>query len=137
ALRVAASATDPGEEPDWLVVGMELTLSLPPDCEPGAFPDRTALDQEGCGGLDPIHILEAWSRHTLLWLNTIEDAEGRGDLHREWEGLAWNLRDTVSVACDGTRIEGAFLGVDENFGMLLKTGDATRLLPLSSLLEDV
>ena len=137
ALRVAAATDDPGEEPDWLVVGMELTLSLPPDCEPGAFPDRTALDQEGCGGLDPIHILEAWSRHTLLWLNTIEDTEGRTDLHREWAGLAWKLGDTVSVAAEGTRIEGTFLGVDEHFGMLLKTNGTTRLLPLTTLLEEV
>ena len=94
-------------------------------------------DQEGCGGLDPVRILEAWSRHTLLWLNTIEDAEGRTDLHREWAGLAWKLGETVSVATAGTRVEGTFLGVDENFGMLLKTNGTTRLLPLSSLLEEV
>ncbi len=135
-LSVAAPTRDPAEEPDWLAVGLELALALPPGREPGEMPDRTALDQEGCGGLDPIRILEAWSRHALVWLNTLDDAQGRADLHREWRGLAWKLGETVTVDVDGTRAEGIFVGTDENFGMLLKTDGMTRLIPLSTLIEE-
>ena len=31
---------------------------------------------------------------------------------------------------------GTFLGVDENFGLLLRTGDETTLIPLKKLLKD-
>ncbi|MCW3780030.1 biotin/lipoate--protein ligase family protein [Defluviimonas salinarum] len=136
-LRVAAPSRDPAEEPDWLVVGFDLALSLPPGAEPGESPGRTALDQEGCGGLDPLRLLEAWSRHTLLWLNALDDAEGRADLHREWQGLAWKLGETVAVTVAGLQEAGRFLGADENFGMLIETGGTTRLIRLSALIEEV
>ena len=32
-------------------------------------------------------------------------------------------------------VSGTWLGVDEDFGMLLRVGDATRLIPLTTLLE--
>jgi hypothetical protein len=31
---------------------------------------------------------------------------------------------------------GTFLGVDENFGLLLRTGSETTLIPLTQLLKD-
>lgn len=135
-LRVAASTRDPQAIPDWLVIGVELTLTLPDQLEPGETPDWTALDQEGCGEIDPVELLEAWARHTLLWLNGLDDASGRASLYREWKGLAWNLGENISLPVDGQRITGTFLGVDENFGLLLKTASTTRLIPLSTLIED-
>lgn len=135
--HIAAANRKPNETPDWLVVGLDITLSLPPDWEPGDFPDRTAFDQEGCAEVEPINLLEAWSRHTLLWLNALEEPQGRADLHREWLGLAWQMNETVTVGIKGERLKGTFLGVDENFGMLLKTEETTRLIPLSTLLEDI
>ena len=136
-LRVAASGRDPNAVPDWLVVGLELTQHLPDDLEPGQTPDRTALDQEGGGDLDPVDLLEAWARHSLLWLNELDDPKGRSGLFREWESLAWNLGQAISLPLEGTRLVGTFLGLDENFGMVLKTGAATRLIPLSALIEKV
>jgi len=135
-LRVAASGRDPNAVPDWLVVGLELTLHLPDDLEPGQTPDRTALDQEGGGDLDPVDLLEAWARHSLLWLNELDDPKGRSGLYRAWENLAWNLGRAISLPLDGTRLGGTFLGLDENFGMVLKTASDTRLIPLSALIEE-
>ena len=136
-LHAAASTHDPNIEPDWLVVGLELTLALPDALEPGETPDWTSLAQEGCGDIDPNLILEAWSRHTMLWLNTLDEPNGRANLHREWKGLAWKIGEEISLPMDGTRHVGTFLGVDENFGMLLKLGQKTHLIPLSKLLEDL
>ena len=141
-LRVAAAhdpdaTRDPAAVPDWLVVGLDLTLGLPDDLEPGQTPDWTALDQEGGADIDPITLLEAWARHSLVWINDLDDPSGRASLFREWESLAWNLGQTISLPLEGTRLVGTFLGLDENFGMVLKTGAATRLIPLSALIEKV
>lgn len=135
ALGATSSSNDPAAIPDWLVISMELTLRLPDNLEPGQTPDWTALDQEGCGEIDTITLLEAWSRHSLLWLTALEEPQGRANLYREWKGLVWNLGKEVILPIGNHRHSGAFLGVDENFSMILKNGDATCLLPLTDLLE--
>lgn len=136
-LHVAAPLRDPAALPDWLVVGFDLTLALPPDWEPGETPDWTALDQEGCGAVEPIALIGAWARHSLIWLNELDSAEGRARLYREWQGMAWNPDRPVSLPVGGAVLTGRSLGVDENFGLLVKTAeDETRLVPLSSLIEE-
>lgn len=135
--HVAASTRDPAALPDWMMVGVELTRHLPADMEPGDIPDRTALDQEGCGEIDVTDLLEAWARHSLLWLNTLGDPAGRAQLHREWQGVAWKYGETITLPLDGSRHAGRFLGVDENFGILFKLGEApARLVPLTTLIEE-
>lgn len=129
--RVAASGRDPAEMPDWLVVGFELPL-LPDDSDnPGMTPDDTALFMEGCADVRPPALLEAWARHSLVWITGLEDTGGRAALHREWRGLVWNMGEDIT---DPRR--GIFMGVDENFGMLLRDADGeTGLVPLGTLLE--
>ena len=129
-LRVAASGTEPTQEPDWLVVGLELDLIPQGDGETGDQPNDTCLMMEGCGDISPIRLLEAWSRHTLVWLNDI-DNDGPRSLHEHWRGLAKGLGEEISVQGN----TGTFVGVDTQFGLLLKEGAETRLFPLSSLLE--
>lgn len=137
-LHIAASTDQPDIVPDWLVVGLDLTLTQAADLEPGETPDWTALDQEGCGDIVALELLEAWSRHTLVWLNDLEEPGGRARLHREWSGLAWKLGETINLPVGQPRAEGMFLGIDENFGMILKSANGeTRLIPLSSILEEV
>ncbi|MDZ7710417.1 MAG: DUF4444 domain-containing protein [Roseovarius sp.] len=128
-LRVAAGGTDPEALPGWLVVGLEVPV-MPASDRPGETPDETALLAEGCAEVDPIALLEAWGRHTLVWINAWEDA-GAGALHTEWRGLAWGMGEAITQ--DG--MSGTWLGVDEDFGMLLRVGDETRLIPLTTLLE--
>jgi len=139
-LHVAASTRDPAAMPDWIVVGLELTLTLPDSdqLEPGQTPEWTALAHEGCGELDPLALLESWARHSLVWLHELDSASGRASLYREWKGLVWKLGEAITVPLPDARPQGTFLGVDEDFGMILKpgTGDA-RLIPLTTLLEEV
>ena len=134
-LRMICPETDAKAEPLWMVVALDLTLRLPDNLEPGQTPNWNALNQEGCGEVDGITLLETWARHSLLWLNGLDDPAGRSALHREWKGLVWNLGKETSVALPGETLRGMFLGVDQNFGMILKTGDDTRLLPLTRILE--
>ena len=128
-LRVAAGGSDPKAEPDWLVIGLELPLIQITE-RPGDQPDQTSLYDEGCAEVDPTDLIEAWARHTLVWINRWED-DGSRPLHAEWSGLAWAIGEDVTQ----NGLTGTFLGVDEHFGMILRVGDTTHLIPLSTLLE--
>lgn len=128
--RLRAAASDPG----WLVVGIEAAL-LPDDPDaPGAAPDRTSLYEEGCAEVAPLRLLESWSRHTLSWVNRWLD-EGPEPLHAEWRGLAHRMGEDVSLDRRRPPLSGTFVGIDERFGMLLRHGGTTRLLPLTELLD--
>lgn len=129
-LSMAASPHDPAAEPDWLVVGLALDL-WPASEETGHTPDETALFAEGCADVEAPLLLEAWVRHTLVWINRWQE-DGVRPVHTEWSGLAHGLRDVTEV----TGKTGTFLGVDETFGMLLQIGDKTTIIPLTDLLRE-
>ena len=128
-MRVAAGGTDPAAEPGWLVVGLDLPLMQVTD-SPGDTPDRTALFEEGCADVDALALLEAWARHTLVWITRWEDAGARV-LHAEWRGLAHGIGEDVTQGGQS----GTWLGVDDRFGMLLRDAAGTHLIPLSTRLE--
>lgn len=133
-LRVAAASTDADAIPDWIVVGLELPLTLPNHTAPGSTPDQTALYEEGCVDVAPQDLLSAWLRHTLVWINRMEE-EGLKPLSAEWRGLAHGLGEQVTWTLQETQHTGLFVGTDERFGALLRTDDDTRLLPMTCLIE--
>jgi biotin-(acetyl-CoA carboxylase) ligase len=128
-LRAAASCDDPNGEPDWLIVGLELPL-WPESEDMGHTPDHTALYAEGCTDVNAMDLLESWVKHTLVGINTWLEG-GVATLHGEWRGLAHGIGEAIEK--DGMR--GTYLGVDEQFGMLLRDETQTKLIPLTSLLE--
>ncbi|OJJ10285.1 hypothetical protein BKI51_17020 [Alphaproteobacteria bacterium AO1-B] len=127
--RVRASETDPAETPDWLIIGLELNVQTL-EGNPGNDPDRTSLIEEGCGEVEPERLLESWVRHTLYWINRWQE-DGPRPVHAEWRGLAKNLGEDI----DFNGETGTFVGVDEFFGMLMRTDGETKLIPLSTQLE--
>ncbi len=74
-IRLLAAATDaPDAAPDWMVIGCTLALKTAPgDDEPGRAPERTTLEQEGCGDLTTTALLEGFARHFLYWINRWEE----------------------------------------------------------------
>lgn len=127
-MRAASSTDDPERIPDWLVIGVEVAY-LPPDrSDGGERPEVTSLIEEGCGDLTPLRLLESWSRHCLVWLNTLLD-RGMAPVHAAWCGRAWKMGEPLA---DGN---GTFMGLDENGGMLVRDGETTRLRPLTDMLE--
>ena len=124
-IRVAASTTEKSQEPDWLIVGLEVPMILPGETEPGHDPDRTALAEEGCADILMPDLVEAWGRHMMNWLH-IYLTDGFEPLHREWRAKGDGMGETVTYPQ-----EGVFIGLDENGGMILKTGEATRILSLA------
>ncbi|MGR3660280.1 MAG: DUF4444 domain-containing protein [Paracoccaceae bacterium] len=126
--RVAASGDDPEAVPDWLIVGLQLPLwDLGENA--GATPDQTSLYGEGCADVDATQLLESWAKHTLVWINRWSD-DGVKPIHSEWLGLVHGVGEGANIAGQS----GTFLGVDERFGMLLRDGDETHLIPLTKLL---
>ncbi|MCP5086839.1 MAG: DUF4444 domain-containing protein [Rhodobacteraceae bacterium] len=134
-LQVAASTSDPAAVPDWLVVGLNIPLIPPSEETPGRTPHQTSLFEEGCVEVEPVRLLESWARHTLVWINEWLDS-GTSSLHTEWCGLAHGIGEDYSTNWQGEALRGKFLGIDEHFGLLLRSGDDTRLLPLSGLLQN-
>lgn len=134
ALRLLCATDDPAAVPGWLVVGLELQLDLPAGLEPGRIPDRTALALEGCGDIAPQRLIEAWARHTLVWLDTLE-ATGPAPLRRAWEGLIEEIGQPVALSLGGTVHAGVFEAIDDSFAMHLRMGEETRTLPLTALIE--
>ena len=129
--QMAASGSKQDHVPDWLVVGFSLPLWLEVD-DPGRTPDQTSLYEEGCADIDPLQLIESWSRHSLVWINSWEQ-DGVVPLHREWRGMVYDMGEDITLA----GIRGKFVGVDEDFGLLLRTEETTTLHPLSDLLKDI
>jgi BirA family biotin operon repressor/biotin-[acetyl-CoA-carboxylase] ligase len=128
-LRVAASSADPTAEPDWMVIGLELPL-WPANDAPGNTPDQTALYSEGCADVNAMELLESWVKHTLVGINTWTE-DGVKSLQKDWRGLSYGIGEDISI----NKFSGTFLGVDEQFGMLIRAGKTTHLVPLTYLLE--
>ena len=128
-LRVAASSSNPKAEPDWMVIGLELPL-WPETDTPGDIPEQTALYAEGCADVNAMELLESWVKHTLVGINTWTE-DGVKTLHKDWRGLSHGIGENITM----NEISGTFLGVDEQFGMLIRAADTTHLIPLTYLLE--
>ncbi len=130
ALKMTTDPTPDAAVPDWLVVGLELAL-WPAEDEGGITPDVTALFSEGCADVEAPALLEAWVRHTLVWINRWLE-EGVRPLHNEWQGIAHGLKTEMTVLAR----KGTFLGVDEDFGMILQSGGNTVIIPLTDILTE-
>ena len=127
-IRLAASGRDPAAVPEWLVVGLDLALSMDRgDAEPGERPEETALYEEGSGAIPPSRLLESMSRHFLSWLHRWEE-DGFRPLHD-----AWRARAEPGMTVAG----GTFLGLDEDGRALLKDTAGTRAESLSEHIEDI
>jgi biotin-(acetyl-CoA carboxylase) ligase len=130
ALAISASTDDPAQVPDWLIISLDVPLMLM-TTQPGEIPDETALFEEGCADVSSVQLLESWTRHMLSWINRWMDG-GNQALHVDWMALAQGVGDPIDLG----GYHGTYLGVDENFGMLIRDAETTHLLPLTYLLGD-
>lgn len=128
--KVWSSSENLDDVPDWFIVGFTLPL-VPPHDDMGHTPDQTALFAEGCADVSPPTLVEAWARHTLHWIHHWESSGSRV-LHEEWRGLAHGVGEEITQ----NGITGHFLGIDEDFGMLLRDeAGKTHLIALTDILE--
>ena len=120
-IRFKASTTEPDTIPDWLVVGLRLPFVRPESIEPGSDPSQTWLYEEGCIELTVPQVIESWSRHSLVWLNSFED-KGYGGIQDHWRAKCDSIGSDVTHPNTGT-----FVGTDENGSLLLKCDGMTSI----------
>jgi biotin-(acetyl-CoA carboxylase) ligase len=104
-----------------------------PVLEPGRTPNVTTLWDEGCGGIRLVPLLESFTRHFNTWVHTFE-TDGARPVHEAWLQRAEGRGEPITVALGGVEHAGAFLGLDENGDLILKTESGTELLPLKQAL---
>ncbi|MCL7945540.1 biotin/lipoate--protein ligase family protein [Marinobacter sp. ATCH36] len=129
-VRFAADVSDPGVQPNWLVIGIDVPFRNLSD-SPGENPNQTCLHEEGCVNITPMALLESWSKHTLLWLTYFMDS-GFERVHNEWRPRC----DTLGKMIDLPK-PGIFVGLDEKGRMLLRQDDMTETLSLIEFAEHV
>lgn len=123
-----------GAFPDYLVVGFDLAIARGEFAgEPGLTATQTVLHEEGAGELDRTQIIEALARHFLTWLDRWEN-EGFEAVRDLWLFRAADRDGAVRVSVAGQVHEGRMAGLDEQCGLILKTGKTAVTI---SLLEAV
>lgn len=127
-VRYATDVTEAAAKPNWLVIGIEVSF-IPETDNPGANPHQTCLYEEGCGEVEPMALLESWSKHTLLWLTYFLDS-GFEKVHNEWRPRCDTLGKEIESPAAGV-----FVGLDEKGRMLLRQGPMTETLSLISYAE--
>ena len=135
-IRLLAAATDdPDAVPDWMVVGCTLALKTTPgDDEPGRAPERTTLEQEGCGDLTATALLEGFARHFLYWMNRWEE-DGFAPVQTAWleraagYGLANQGMETAGRWADRT-----LLRMEADGGVTVGEDGAEATRPLAGIL---
>ena len=131
---VAPEGCTAGEVPDWLVLGVSLVLHRPliGGQEAGMDPSRTALHEEGCGELTVPDILESFSRHFLVWVNSFEE-DGLRRCLDHWLERGSGYKESVALSLRDGVHAGTFIGLDDLGNLLLET-EKTETLPLSTVL---
>lgn len=112
------------DEPDYIVVGFSIAMSLPEPVRsaPGRDTTMTALFEEGCGDLDRTLVIEAVARHFLSWLDGWQQ-DGFKSARPVLEGRLQDVGDRVTVP-DGAGIAaGRLIGIGDD-GRLLLDGDS-------------
>lgn len=127
-LRAAASTLEPSEEPDFLVLGLDVPLASR-RADPGRAPHTTTLADEGCNALTAPELLESLSRHALVWINRFVE-EGLAPVQRAWCAKCDDIGAAIADPC-----EGLFAGLDERGAMVMRRDSDTILIPLTRMLD--
>ena len=114
----AAVAIDPGKVPEWIVVGAEVFLTEAPAARQGAV----SFVEHCSERVDPVDMLEAFSRHFLVWTNTWMGG-GFAPLGEAWKRRAKGLGESLAVGTGGAALRGTFSGIDAGGRLILVAAD--------------
>lgn len=135
-VEIGLPATEAGQIPDWMVVGMSIRLIHDdPDKEPGELPGQTALSEEGGGEITRTDLLQSYASYFLSWLNTWQE-EGFRPIHDSWMARAEADGKAMQVEHEGTRQIVHALGLDEEGGLIVRSeAGPARVLPLTNCVQ--
>ncbi len=126
-IRMAIAETpNPTAVPDWLVLGFSVANKggWRRDRRDGRH--RTTLVEEGCV-IDPLDLLESFSRHFLAWVNRWQ-SDGIQPVQQAWISRAPEVGKEIEI--DGQGRRGTFTGLDERGGLELVHRGRQQVVPL-------
>jgi len=118
-LQLTASTTELDSVPDWIAIGIQLPFIRPVQMIAGENPNQTWLHEEGCIELNVPQIIESWSRHLLIWLNTFQD-DGYMKIQGHWRAKCDTIGEEINFPETGI-----FVGIDETGGLLMRKDGLT------------
>ena len=134
-VRMASARTETaGAVPDWLVIGFRIAMRGRWG-ERGQVPlDRTTLEEEGCGEVASLDLLEAYGRHFLGWINRWQ-ADGVAPVQQAWLARATGLGKPIEVEVGGQRRQGTFSGITDTGALRLVREGVTQTVSLDEAIR--
>lgn len=135
-IRLAApdpSATD--RVPDWMAAGVTFALRRDLASETvNRAPNGTTLEEEGCGDLETVGLLESFSRHLLYWMDRWQD-EGFGPVKAAWLARAVGYGPNAGMEREGGWARRKLLQLNADGGVRYSENDNEVAAPLTRILE--
>ena len=120
---VVADADDDDGAPMWMVVGLRLVMRHEQyHVDPGKMPDVTTFEEEGCGDIDAVDLVESFARHMLVWIHTWTE-DGFRPVHDNYVFRADGYNEETEISHAGRTRKGMLIGLDERGCALLKGED--------------
>jgi BirA family transcriptional regulator, biotin operon repressor / biotin---[acetyl-CoA-carboxylase] ligase len=134
-VRMASARTEAaGAVPDWLVIGFRIAMRGRWG-ETGQDPlDRTTLEEEGCGEVASLDLLEAYGRHFLGWINRWQE-DGVAPVQQAWLARATGLGKPIEVEAAGQRRHGTFSGITDSGALRLVREGVTQTVSLDDAIR--
>jgi BirA family transcriptional regulator, biotin operon repressor / biotin---[acetyl-CoA-carboxylase] ligase len=121
-VRMASARTEvAGAVPDWLVIGCRIAVGG--HWSETAHPAsdglrRTTLEEEGCGEIEALDLLEAYGRHFLSWINRWQE-DGVAPVQQAWLTRATGLGKPIEIDVAGQKRQGTFAGITDTGALRL------------------
>ena len=131
-------APDPSaldQVPDWMAVGITFALRRDLASETAnRAPNSTTLEEEGCGDLEAVALLESFSRHLLYWMDRWQD-EGFGPVKAAWLARAVGYGPNTGMEHGGDWAQRKLLWLNADGGVQYSDNDNEVSAPLAQILE--
>jgi BirA family biotin operon repressor/biotin-[acetyl-CoA-carboxylase] ligase len=129
-VRIVSARTETaGAVPDWLVIGFRIAMRGRWGAGGQEPLDRTTLEEEGCGEVASLDLLEAYGRHFLSWINRWQE-DGVAPVQQAWLARATGLGKPIEVEAGGQMRQGTFSGITDAGALRLVREGVTQTVSL-------
>jgi len=111
-----------GDRPDFVILGVGVNLVSSPRGTP--YP-ATSLAEEGVPDIAPSVMAGAFVRHFAAWLTRWREG-GFARVREAWLARAIALGEPIKVRLERDTLEGRFLDIDDDGGLLLGQAEGSR-----------
>lgn len=124
----------PDAVPDWMVAGFGIALRGGWGEDRSNDLHRTTLQEEGCGDVTALDLLETFSRHFLSWINRWQDS-GIEPVHQAWLSRATGLGKAITFEVNGHVRDGIFSGLGDTGALRLLKNGITQTVALDDAMK--